>query len=190
MKNKFLKQTEREYSPKQRLIFLLCLAPIFLFLLPYLFIRWGAGIDHWLGLPPILPSPFNWILGLLLVLPSGFFAIWSIYSQFALGRGTPVPLVATQVLIVQPPFTYCRNPMSLGTIGMYLGAALISHSIGSAIVVLLFAALLLIYIKLVEEKEMALRFGQSYRDYKKKTPFLLPRFTWDPGKDRSGQERH
>ncbi len=176
MKNKFLEQARREYSEKQRFIALACMVPIFLLLLPYLFIRWGAGLDQWLRLPPILAQPFNLILGLLVMLPSWLFAIWSIYSQFTLGRGTPVPLMATQKLIIQPPYTYCRNPMALGAIGMYLGVAILFGSIGAALVVLVVAGVLLIYIKRVEEKEMVLRFGQEYLDYKQRTPFLIPRF--------------
>ena len=176
MKDKLLEQAKHEYNPKQRIVALLFLAPIFLFLLPYLFIQLGAGLNRWLVLPSILPRPFNWILGGLLILPGIFFAMWSIYSQFTIGRGTPVPLMATQKLIIQPPFSYCRNPMALGTFGMYLGMAALFHSLGAGLLVLLFASGLLIYIKLGEEKEMENRFGQEYLDYKHHTPFLIPRF--------------
>jgi len=176
MKDKFLEQASHEYSPKQRYVALLFLAPIFLFILPWIFIRLGVRFDHWLHLPPVLDLPFNLIFGLLLFLPSCFFGFWSIYSQFTIGRGTPVPLMATQKLIVQPPYTYCRNPMALGAFGMYLGLAILFHSLGAAIVVLIFAGLLLVYIKRVEEKEMEIRFGQEYLAYKKQTSFLIPRF--------------
>ena len=37
MKEKLLEQAKREYSSKQRIVALLFLAPIFLFLLPFLF---------------------------------------------------------------------------------------------------------------------------------------------------------
>ncbi len=176
MKDKFLAQSRHEYSEKQRIVFLLFLAPIFLFLLPFLFISLGRGLNQWLHWPPILSEPANLILGLLLILPGLLFAWWSNYTQFTLGRGTPVPLMATQKLIIQPPYTYCRNPMALGAIGMYLGAAILFRSIGAVIVVLLFAGLLLVYIKRAEEKEMETRFGQEYLDYKQRTPFLVPRF--------------
>ena len=176
MKDKFLEQAKHEYSPKQRIIALICLAPIFLFLLPFFFIRLGAKLDQSLQWSPILSPPFILILGCLLILPSWLFAMWSIYSQFTIGRGTPVPLMATQKLIVQPPYTYCRNPMALGAFGMYLGVAILFRSIGALILVLLFAIGLLIYIKLGEEKEMVNRFGQEYLDYKQRTPFLIPHF--------------
>ena len=56
MKDKLLKQASHEYSPKQRIVALIFLAPIFLFLLPYFFIRLGAGLDHWLVLPQSFPN--------------------------------------------------------------------------------------------------------------------------------------
>jgi protein-S-isoprenylcysteine O-methyltransferase Ste14 len=84
--------------------------------------------------------------------------------------------MATQKLVIQAPYTYCRNPMALGAFGMYLGVAILFHSIGVGIVVLLFTGLLLVYIKRVEEKEMEIRFGQEYLSYKQQTPFLIPRF--------------
>ena len=176
MKDKLLEQASHEYSPKQRVIALLFLAPIFLFGLPYLFIRLGARLDQWLQWPPMPSQPFNLILGFLLLLPGLLFGMWSNSSQFNIGRGTPVPLMATQKLIIQPPYSYCRNPMALGAIGMYLGVAILFRSIGAVILVLLAAMLLLIYIKRVEEKEMQIRFGQEYLNYKKQTPFLIPRF--------------
>ena len=176
MKDKLLEQASHEYSPKQRFIALLLLAPIFLFLLPYFFIRVGARLDQWLQLTPVLYRPFNLILGWLLILLGWLFGIWANYSQFTIGRGTPVPLMATQKLIVQPPYTYCRNPMALGAIVMYLGVAILFRSIGAVILVLLFAGLLLIYIKRIEEKEMEIRFGEEYLAYKRQTPFLIPRF--------------
>ena len=176
MKDKLLEQAQHEYSPKQRYVFLFFLAPVFLILLPWILIRLGTRIDEWLQWSPILYEPIHFVLGWLLILPSWLFAMWANYSQFTLGRGTPVPLMATQKLIIQPPYTYCRNPMALGAIGMYLGVAILSGSMGAVVLVFLGAGLLLTYIKRIEEKEMELRFGQEYLEYKQHTPFLFPRF--------------
>lgn len=176
MKEKLLEQAKHEYSEKQRTIALIALAPIFLFLLPYTFITLGAKLDQWLEWTANRYEPVNLALALLLIALGWLLGIWSVYSQFTIGRGTPVPLMATQKLIVQPPFTYCRNPMSLGSFMMYLGVAVAFDSIGAVILVLVFAVLLLVYIKRFEEKEMEARFGQEYLDYRQNTPFLIPRF--------------
>lgn len=180
MKDKLVEQAGREYSPTQRFVTLLLLAPIFLFLLPYTFIALGARLDRWLRWPPILYAPFNQVLGWLLIVSGWLLGMWANYSQFNLGKGTPLPLMATQKLIVQPPYSYCRNPMALGAIVMYLGVAILFRSIGAVVLVLLFAGLLLIYIKRVEEKEMEVRFGEEYLAYKRQTPFLVPRFRKRP----------
>ena len=91
-----------------------------------------------------------------------------------------MPLMATQKLIIRPPYSYCRNPMALGAIVMYLGVAILFGSMGSVVLVLLGTGLLLTYIKRIEEREMEIRFGQEYLKYKKQTPFLIPRF-WKQG---------
>src|SRR4030065_1821021 len=176
MKGNLLEQARHEYSPKQRLVALLVLAPIFLVVLPFILIALGSRIDQWLQRSPILYEPFNLILGWMLIVAGWTFGFWSNYTQFTIGRGTPVPLMATQKLIIQPPYSYCRNPMALGAIVMYLGVAILFGSIGAVILVLLFTSWLLIYIKRVEEKEMQSRFGQEYLAYKQQTSFLIPRF--------------
>ena len=176
MKDKLLEQARHEFSPKQRYIALLVMVPIFLIVLPFILVTLGARIDRWLQWSPILYEPFNLILGCLLILAGWGFGIWSIYMQFTLGRGTPVPLMATQKLIIRPPYSYCRNPMALGAIVMYLGVALLFGSFGAVVLVLLGAGILLTYIKRIEEREMEIRFGQEYLNYKKQTPFLIPRF--------------
>ena len=83
--------------------------------------------------------------------------------------------MATQQLIIQKPYDYCRNPMALGAIVLYIGVAILIGSISAVVLVLAFAALLLVYIKLLEQKEMELPFGEAYREYRRRTPFIIPR---------------
>ncbi len=176
MKDRFLDQAKHAYSPKQRSWALMALAPVFLLLLPWALIALGTKLDQWLYWPPLLFWPVNLVVGLLLVGLGLLFGLWSNYVQFTIGEGTPVPLMATQKLIVQPPYTYCRNPMALGAIAAYLGVAVLFGSLGAGLLVLLGAISLLAYIKVIEEKEMELRFGQEYLEYKRQTSFLVPRF--------------
>ncbi len=180
IKDKLLEQARHEFSSKQRLVALLVLVPIFLILLPFILINLGSRIDQWFQWSPFLYKPFNLILGILLIGAGWSFGIWSIYIQFTLGRGTPVPLMATQKLIIRPPYSYCRNPMALGAIVMYLGVATLYGSMGAVLLVLLGIGLLLTYIKCIEEREMEIRFGQEYLKYRKQTPFIIPRF-WKQG---------
>jgi protein-S-isoprenylcysteine O-methyltransferase Ste14 len=66
--------------------------------------------------------------------------------------------------------------MALGSNVMYLGVAIWIGSISAGLLVLLGAGALLTTIKVVEEREMELRFGADYLAYKRQTPFLIPRF--------------
>ena len=177
---KLLEHSTHEYSARTRLVALLFLAPVFLFVLPALFIRLGAQLDQRMHWPAVPPPPASFIVGFLLILPSLLLGLWANHSQFTIGRGTPVPLMATQELIVEAPYTYTRNPMALGAIGMYLGAALLVGSIGAVIMVLLFSAALLTYIRFGEEREMSARFGPEYLAYRQGTPFLIPRIRRRP----------
>lgn len=83
-------------------------------------------------------------------------------------------MMATQKLLIDGPCKHGCNPMGFGAICMYLGMAIIVGSISSIIVVIFFLILLILCIKKIEEKEMEIRFGQEYVDYKKNTPFMIP----------------
>jgi protein-S-isoprenylcysteine O-methyltransferase Ste14 len=164
-----------EHSERTRSLVLVLLAPIFLVALPALFIGLGARLDEQLRWAPVPPEPANLILGIPLVLIGGGLGLWSNYRLFTTGRGTPLPVMPTHVLIVDPPYTRTRNPMALGAILLYLGVAVLVRSPGAALLVLLCTAGLLTYIRFAEEPVLAARFGQEYVDYRRRTPFLVPR---------------
>jgi protein-S-isoprenylcysteine O-methyltransferase Ste14 len=91
-----------------------------------------------------------------------------------LASGTPFPMLPTKKLLVVGPFKYCRKPMTLGTIMAYAGIAIWIGSVTALSAAAILAAILICYLKLIEEKELLLRFGDEYMDYKKKTAFLIP----------------
>jgi protein-S-isoprenylcysteine O-methyltransferase Ste14 len=176
MKDKLLKQTRHEYSPGERIRALMIEGIFFLFILPISLLYISRLLDRQFGLPSLTIGGFNTVIGCVLIVGGVLFAWWSIYVQFTIGRGTPVPIMATQLLIIQRPYNYCRNPMALGTIVAGLGLAILLGSYSAVAIVLTLAIILLSYIKFLEEKEMELRFGDAYREYRKQTPFILPRF--------------
>jgi len=175
MKEKFLKQAEREYSPGKRLIGLIIEGVFFLGILPGALIYFSTRLDHQFELPHLAFGVIHVILGCVFIGMGFLLGWWANYVQFTVGRGTPVPIMATQRLIIQKPYSYCRNPMALGAIVAYLGVAILLGSISAVVLVLTGAVLLLVYIKLLEEKEMELRFGEAYQEYRKHTPFIIPR---------------
>lgn len=175
MREKLLRQAGREYAPWQRLLALAGLAPLFLLLIPLALIRWGERLDQALRLPRLPGGRPIQALGGVMTISGWLLGVWSVKAQFDLGRGTPVPLMATQQLVIEPPYTYTRNPMALGAIMMYLGVAVARQSLAGIGLVCAAGSALLTYIKRVEEAEMLARFGQQYVDYRERTPFLLPR---------------
>jgi protein-S-isoprenylcysteine O-methyltransferase Ste14 len=149
---------------------------IFAWLLPWLLTNVLPRLDKTLGLPSLYFGLPNKIIGWALLAVGVFFAVWSIGQQLFKAQGTPIPVMATQKLLIRGVFKYCRNPMGFGAICMYLGCAVLAGSICSLLAVILFSGLFILYIKKIEEKELTLRFGEEYEAYKKSTPFIIPRF--------------
>jgi protein-S-isoprenylcysteine O-methyltransferase Ste14 len=133
----------------------------------------GRACEDWLI---IRLGWLNFALGLVLIVGGFALVSWTVRIQYILGKGTPAPRVATQRLVTQGPYVYTRNPMTLGALLLYLGIGL---WMGSGVVFLLtivvFSALLT-FISIHETRELGERFGEEYLEYKKRTPFLLPRF--------------
>lgn len=93
------------------------------------------------------------------------------------GQGTLAPWDPPRELVVSGPYRWVRNPMISGVIGVLLGEALLLRSLPHFLWALAFAALNLVYIPLVEEPDLARRFGDSYRRYCENVPRVIPRPT-------------
>lgn len=132
-------------------------------------------LDGALGLEGFASYPATLIAGTNLVAAGLAFWGWAVTHVFRRGRGSSLPLVPTQELVTTGPFALCRNPINLGAMVYYLGIAFIMGSYAALALFATWAALLILYIKLVEEKELAARFGEEYRSYRESTPFILPR---------------
>jgi len=181
--NLFKKWADREYPLSFRILALLPAGALFVFLIPYTLIKLGPRLDLALRLPPVSLGIVNILAGAVLIAVGLFYAYGSIGSQLFQAGGTPLPVMATHKLLVSGVFKHCRNPMSFGTICLYLGITVIVGSLSSLGIVIVFSALLMLYIKKIEERELALRFGAEYAAYKASTPFIIPRgfFRHKPG---------
>ena len=118
----------------------------------------------------------NQAFGPLLTVSGIALVIWSVHVQYVLGQGTPTPKVATRNLVTQGPYAYSRNPMTLGALLMYLGIGIWLESGPVILLVVIVFSGLLTFIYFHETHELTERFGEAYLVYKKRTPFLCPRF--------------
>jgi len=175
MKSAILNWSERRYSKGQRIIALIPACLLFLIGIPFALVILSPFIDAYLRLPKFVLEPLNIIVALFLIISGLSLSAWSVWVQFKIGEGTPIPMMPAQKLVIDGPYAYCRNPMTLGMIIFYLGISVWIGSLSSIGLTVLFTALIIAYVKLVEEKELEARFGEEYIRYKKKTPFLIPK---------------
>lgn len=173
--NQFKKWQAHGISKGKRLAALLLAALLFPTGIPAILVLLLPKVDRAFGIGSFSSGTVNIVVGASAVLLGGALAFWTIGAQIVLASGTPLPMLPTQKLLISGPFHYCRNPMILGTVLAYAGAAIWVGSYTALFTVLVIAALLLVYVKLIEEKELEMRFGQEYAEYKKNTPFLFPR---------------
>lgn len=97
------------------------------------------------------------------------------------GRGTLAPWDPPRVLVVQGVYRYVRNPMISGVLFILLAESLLTGSRRIFIWFILFVAINLVYIPLLEEPGLIARFGQRYLLYKQNVPRWLPRVRpWIP----------
>lgn len=100
---------------------------------------------------------------------------WSLRHFGTDGRGTPAPWDPPRQLVVQGPYRFVRNPMISGVALVLFAEAAFLHSGPHAVWALGFVALNAVYIPLVEEPQLVRRFGDSYREYCRHVPRLVPR---------------
>jgi protein-S-isoprenylcysteine O-methyltransferase Ste14 len=172
--NKFLKWQYQEISNKNRILALVIGALIFPITIPVLLVVVLPHVDKYFSVEPLFHGLSNIIIGVMAIIIGGIVALWTIIIQITLASGTPFPMLPTKKLLIVGPFKYCRNPMTLGTIIAYGGIAILIGSFTALLAVVIFAAILVCYLKIIEEKELQIRFGNEYIDYKKETPFIIP----------------
>jgi protein-S-isoprenylcysteine O-methyltransferase Ste14 len=127
------------------------------------------------------PQMLVQVVGLLL-LAVGLILFSAALRNFVTeGEGTLAPWDPPRRLVVRGPYRYVRNPMISGVVFVLFGEALILLSRPHFIWALIFLAVNSIYIPLLEETGLRHRFGDSYVEYCRHVPRLIPRFRpWEP----------
>ena len=129
-------------------------------------------------------SIVEWFLvgaGIVVATPGVILFAASLQQFFTKGEGTLAPWDPPRQLVVSGPYRYVRNPMISGVIFMLAGLALLLGSTPHAAWAATFVLLNATYIPLLEEPDLAMRFGSDYAEYRKHVGRFVPRLTpWMP----------
>ena len=134
------------------------------------------GLVGWQSLP--WPT-FFLLVGVVLAFPGLY--LLGISNKLLRTKGSGANAFRlTQTVVETDIYQRTRNPMSLGFYLWSLGLGLIANStLGTLVVLLGFIPAHIFFLKYFEEFELELRFGEAYKQYKGKVPFLIPKFSKD-----------
>lgn len=121
-----------------------------------------------------LPVPTE--IGFVLVIITGSAALLTVINLALKGLGAPFAIVLSRKLAADWLYAWTRNPMVLATLVFGLSLGIWFQSVLFVLwVLILLAPALLFIVKVYEERELEIRFGAPYLEYKSKTPMLFPR---------------
>lgn len=176
----FLEFTGKEYSPFRKMISMVPGIIIFLIISPFVFFQISEYLSSFIQVE--IPRTVELII-MFAVMPAAITLMsWALFELWVIGQGTPAPIAPTSKLVVSGPYKWCRNPIELGTNIYFLALGIFFDSLFTGILCMFFGLVLgTAYIKLIEEKEMLVRFGQPYDDYLNSVPFMSLPCMWGRG---------
>jgi protein-S-isoprenylcysteine O-methyltransferase Ste14 len=122
----------------------------------------------------VLPVPSE--IGLALVIITGAAFLLTVVNLALKGFGAPFFIALSRKLAADWLYAWTRNPMLLAALAFFLSLGIWFQSALFVLwVLILFAPALLFFVKVYEERELEIRFGASYLEYKSRTPMLFPR---------------
>jgi protein-S-isoprenylcysteine O-methyltransferase Ste14 len=148
------------------------------------FLHFGLGLT--LGVPFVraLATHQDWSdwmlpvtseIGLALVIITGAASALVVINLALKGFGAP-GIALSRKLAEDWLYAWTRNPMVLAGFAFFLSLGIWFQSVLFLLwVLILFAPAVLFFVKVYEERELEIRFGASYLEYKSRTPMLWPR---------------
>jgi protein-S-isoprenylcysteine O-methyltransferase Ste14 len=122
----------------------------------------------------VLPVPSE--IGLALVIITGAAFLLTVVNLALKGFGAPFFIALSRKLAADWLYAWTRNPMLLAALAFFLSLGIWFQSALFVLwVLILFAPALLFFVKVYEERELEIRFGASYLEYKSRAPMLFPR---------------
>jgi protein-S-isoprenylcysteine O-methyltransferase Ste14 len=134
-------------------------------------------LDNLIGLHPLPLKPLFLIIGIMFAIPGLYLLGISNKLLHTVGSGANA-FRLTKRIVEKDIYKVIRNPMSLG---YYINALGIGFISGSSLLTLyvLFGLIPahLFFLIFFEELELEFRLGDSYKQYKQKVPFLIPKLS-------------
>lgn len=117
---------------------------------------------------------------LLFTVPGAAAVAQTSYLFFTQGEGTPSPApksLVTQLLVIEGPYQYTRNPMVSGKAWFLIGVSLLFHSTRVLLFDVAFVLIGTAFFIYYEEPELRSRFGKEYVVFCQNVPRWIPRLS-------------
>lgn len=153
---------------------------VFALVIPEAEITLGRAIDALFGVRPPAPGPWDEVCVGIAGGWGLFWMAWSWWYLFSRGRGHPTEAFGVEItpvtrqLVTGGPYAYTRNPMVFGYLFVLLAIAYLFGSLGMLAAVAVLGAIGWVNIRFFEEPHLERRFGEKYREYKRRVPRFLP----------------
>ena len=131
---------------------------------------------HWLDIPIGVSSP-SFLASAMFLVPGILLMAWTVTLFLRFGEGTAAPWDPPRRFVIKGPYRHVRNPMITGVFMTLVAESLMTQSPLILAWAAVFMTANLLYIPLVEEKELERRFGEEYMEYKRGVPRWIPRLT-------------
>lgn len=107
---------------------------------------------------------------------SGVAVLLAVANLALRGLGAPFAVALSRRLAMDWLYAWTRNPMVLSGLAFLVAVGLWLRSTLFVLWVLLMVTpVMLLFLKVYEERELEIRFGEAYRAYRARTPMLWPR---------------
>jgi len=127
---------------------------------------------QWYGV--MIPVPR--VISLPLLLLASAAALLTVFNLAWKGLGAPIAVAMTRRLATGWLYAWTRNPMVLATLsGLFLLGIYYQSGLFVLWVLAVVTPAWLGFLKIYEERELEIRFGSSYLEYRRRTPILIPR---------------
>ena len=152
----------------------------FFILVPLASSFFGRRVDVLYGLPSLEPGRWGMILAASLLLVGAYYVLGSIRVLLVEGGGVPLGDVLSgdqsTELVTGGVYRSTRNPMLFGYLLCLIAQGMVLNSVTTAFIIpAVFIGLWGVWLKRREEPGLEVRFGAPYREYRERTPFLVPR---------------